>query len=367
MNSPDLMQPICFSKSFKLYGVLFLMLVQCHPLFSQGVDFREITGFGQTVELKELTGLLDLSREKLETHLQKRGFKRDYYAGQEDGICFIRKDKKDKTCSQAFKIIPRDNEYMLTYKTSSVEEYQKLKNDLVRAGYVCPKKADTASLLYQRWGTRIESSITMEDSTMWYELRASKKPLPKLRDIVAAEDLLQLDAQQYLEAVFGRENIKQDVFYYTENETNKCTVIFPNSDREAIFVWNDEENLKDIAFILIGGTLKPRQHLDNVNAVAPNSWHSRQGVYCGMTIREMQLINQQPIRFYNWRTESAGYLAPGNRGALDFNNLGVVFNCLNCGFTKVSSDEVLESANAIANDQRVFVNSLIILPEKKNR
>jgi hypothetical protein len=367
MNSPDLMQPILFTKSLKATGLFGLLFLYTSITYAQGVDLRDITGFGQTVDLKELTGLLELPRVKLETHLQKRGFKRDYYASTESGICFTRQEKKEKKPRQSFRIIPTDNDFVLSYQTRSAEEYDNLKQELTKAGYVCPKKNDSVSQLYQRWGTRIESHINVVDSTIWYELRAERKELPKMKDIVAAEDLLQLDAHQYLEAVFGRENVKQDVFYYTENETNRCSVIFPNSDMEAIFVWNDEVNMKDLAFILIGGTLKPRDKLENVNAVAPNSWHSRQGIFCGMTIREMELLNKQPIRFYNWRTESAGYLAPGNRGKIDFNNLGVVFNCLNCGFTHVSNDEVLESANAIANDQKVFVKSLIILPEKKNR
>src|SRR3954469_5880869 len=100
MNSQDLMQPICFTKSFNRYWIIILVLLDFYPAFSQGVDIRDITGFGQQVELKELTGLLDMPQVKLESHLQKRGFKRDYYAAQETGLSFIRQDKKEKKCRQ---------------------------------------------------------------------------------------------------------------------------------------------------------------------------------------------------------------------------------------------------------------------------
>ena len=86
-----------------------------------------------------------------------------------------------------------------------------------------------------------------------------------------------------------------------------------------------------------------------------------------MNLGELQMLNKQPVKFYNWQTESAGYLTPGNKGALDFSNLGIIFNCLNCGFSKIPASPVIDSGNAIEGNLKVFINSLIILPEKRNR
>lgn len=356
-------------KFFKIIvrtGIILFLVISFECSFGQGVDLKDLTGLGQTVDLKELTGLLDMSKMKLEAHLQKRGFKRDYYADQK--LSFIRQDKKEKKFRQSFLIEPSENDYVLTYQTRSADEYLKLKEELILEGFTRPlEQPGTSAVLYQRWGTRIESSIKSVDSTVWYELKATRKTLPKWKDLLYAEDLLQLDAHQYLAAVFGKENIKTDLFYFTETETNRCSVLYPNSDREVIFVWNDEQNLKDIAFILIGGSLRPKDKIENINAVAPNSWHSKQGISCGMSLRELQKLNKEQVRFYNWHTESAGYLAPGNRGVLDFNNLSIIFNCLNCGFTNISHESVVDSYNAIEENLKVFVNSMIILPEKRNR
>lgn len=366
MNCLVLMQLKGFTLTFG-YGIFLFLLCHSYLASAQEMEVKDVAAFQQTIDLKEFTSLLDLSKVKLETHLQKKGFKRNYYSEQQDIISFIRLDKKEKKCKQAFQVIPQEKDYALTYKTSYPEEYTRLKEEMIRAGYASPRQPiDTSSVLYQRWGTRIESSVTTVDSTIWYQLKATKRLLPKMKDILAAEDLLQLDAQQYLEAIFGKENVKTDLFYFTETESNKCSVLFPNSSKEAIFVWNDESNLKDLAFILIGGSLKPRDKLDNINAVAPNAWHSRQGIYCGMSLREIQLLNKQPVRFYSWQTESAGYLAPGNKGLLDFDHLGIIFNCLNCAFPQKSHEAVLDSKYAMEADLKVFVNSMIILPSKKS-
>jgi hypothetical protein len=158
--------------------------------------------------------------------------------------------------------------------------------------------------------------------------------------------------------VFGKENVKTDVFYFSETETNKCSVLYPNSNREAIFIWDDEVNMRDLDFVVIGGSLKPRVYTNSVNQVSHNSWISKQGVYCGMTLKEVEKLNEAPLRFYNWDTESAGYLAP--------NNKGMVFNCLNCTFTKVANTKITESSFALQENQKVYVTTLIILPDKKS-
>ncbi|MGZ5190117.1 MAG: hypothetical protein ACXWCZ_03800, partial [Flavisolibacter sp.] len=179
------------------------------------------------------------------------------------------------------------------------------------------------------------------------------------------EDLLNLDAHAYLVEVFGKENVKADVFYFSETETNRCTVLYPNSNREAIFIWNDQVNMRDLDFVVIGGTLKLRVTTNTVNQVSHNSWRSKQGVYCGMSLKEVEILNQAPLHFYNWDTESAGYLAPNNKGSIDFNKISLVFNCMNCSFTKVANSQITESNYSLKENQKVYVTTLIILPDKK--
>jgi hypothetical protein len=325
----------------------------------------------QSIDMKELTSLLDLSQGKLESHLQKKGFKRNFYEENGDlGICFTREEKgkgKAKLNTRSFQIKGLDGGYQLSYRTTCCEEDSILKNELKSMGFSYARSSDPSlPVVYQKEAITIESCTKKIDTAVYYEITATKKDLPKRKDISGAEDLLQLDAHEYLCEVFGKENVKTDVFYFTETETNKCSVLYPNTNREAIFIWNDEANMKGLSFIVIGGSLKPKEHTNSVNQIAHNAWASRQGVYCGMSLQELVELNQAPIRFYNWQTESAGYLAPNNKGVIDFSRVGVVFNCMNCGFVKLANSQITESESALDGNQKVYVTTLIILPEKKS-
>jgi hypothetical protein len=324
----------------------------------------------QSIDMKELTSLLDLSQGKLETHLQKKGFKRNLFEENGDlGICYTKeeKGKSVKRNTRSFQIKTLDRGYQLSYRTTCCEEDSVLKTELRSMGFnysAC--KDPSLPVLYQKEAITVESCTKKIDTAVYYEITATKRELPKRRDIAGAEDLLQLDANEYLCEVFGKENVKTDVFYFTETETNKCSVLYPNTNREAIFIWNDEANMKGLSFIVIGGSLKPKARTNSVNQIAHNAWASRQGVYCGMSLKELVELNQAPVRFYNWQTESAGYLAPNNKGAIDFNRVGVVFNCMNCSFVKVANSQITESESALDENQKVYVTTLIILPEKKS-
>ena len=324
------------------------------------------TAGAQSVDLKDLTAMLDLGQNKLEARLEKKGFRRTQ--SEAGSLRFIREEKPGPDYQlRSFEIISSGTSYELAYETTCVEEYRLLTAKLNEAGFIKPPKlADTNNVLYQRENITIQSCRKKEDSVLFYVLRACKKSIPKnivkRKELEDAEDLLQLNGQDYLVEMFGRANVKTDWFFYDDKDSNICSVIFPNTCREAIFIWNDETNLKDIAFILLGGSLKSKSEQ---NAIANNTWISKQGLYCGMSLQEVERINKEPVKFYNWRSSSAGYLAPGNSGTLDFNRIGLVFNCLNCHFLKISSGSIIGSDIALQEEQKVYVTTLIILPDKK--
>ena len=59
----------------------------------------------------------------------------------------------------------------------------------------------------------IETATRTEDSTTFYILKTSKKALPRKKDMIYAEDLLYLDSHEYLVEMFGKENVKPDMFF----------------------------------------------------------------------------------------------------------------------------------------------------------
>jgi hypothetical protein len=317
----------------------------------------------QTIDLKMLNGLLRLNQPKLETHLQKKGFKKAGAFAGEAGFAKTNSGKSGNVI-QLFQILPAEAGYDLVYKTTSQTEYAELEKELRSAGfYYSTRQKNCGTSLYQKKDLVLKCYFEQLDSVLFYVLCASKKQLPKPKDIAFAEDLLQLDSHEYLAEAFGRQNIKNDIFPLSLTESKKCTIIFPNTSRQAIFLWNDEENLRDISLIIIGEQL----HTDkNLNAVMLSNWRSSQGVYCGMSLREMENLNKEPILFYNWRTETAGFLAPKNKGAIDFTRLKPVFNCMNCNFLQVDAEvDIIQSNYSIDENQKVYVASFVLLPEKK--
>jgi hypothetical protein len=327
-------------------------------------------GYAQSVDWRELNLLLDLSSHKVEAHLLRKGYHKTYMETHQDEPALAYQQTQtfpDHTYTRCFKILENSTGNQLLYSTTSPQEDSLLLQELKMEGFssaVHKKEEGDSGLLFQKLNICIEHEVCPTDSSPVYQIKAEKKLLPKPKDIAFAEDLLKLESHEQLVAVLGKENVKKDIFYYSETETNKCTVIYPNTNKEAIYIWKDEDNYKDIAFVIIGGNLKNQQNTDNVNQILHNMWRSRQGIYCGMNLIEVQQLNKAAISFYNWRTESAGYLTARNKGNIDFNRIKFILNCLNCTYVKNDHGDVIQSDEAIEENQKIYITTYVLLPEK---
>jgi len=315
----------------------------------------------QRMELRELMDLLDVPSAKIDNVLSKKGFRRSGFLHSGEATLAFTRMSKDGADLQYFKLAA-DKKFV--YETPSAEEFTALKAQIKSAGFFTPS-ADTTSqsLVYQKKVITIETATRTEEGTLYYVIRTSKKELPLKKAVLYAEDLLVLDSHEYLSEMFGREHVRVERFYFAADDSTKCSVIFPNSDREAVILWKDTVNLRQIDLIIIGGALRPGAAVSN--AYSFNTWRSAQGPYCGMSLKELVLLNQGPLRFYNWHTESGGYLVPKNSGSIDFKKLGLVLSCMNCHFVKVSESEIIDSEAALAEQQKVFVTTLVIMPGRR--
>lgn len=325
----------------------------------------------QPATVKGLIEYLNLREVRLESQLSKDGYKKNFLLSESGNTAFAY-EKNNRADSQqvfrSYKMLKEDElNTTLLYETSSLSERNELLNELVADGFHAPSATMYGNkMVYQKDNISIEPGITSQNHEYRYWFRISKRALPKASSITYAEDLLNFNSHEFLVAVFGEENVKKDIFHYTAQETNKCTVIFPNTSKEAIFVWKDEDNYKDVAFILIGGGLEKKETKNYVYQVPRNAWLSKQGIYCGMSLQDVAQLNKQDIKLYNWNTDAGGYLAPHNRGAIDFSKIGLVFNCWNCSLESQESQKVISSNYFSGEYKKVYVNTLIILPEKKH-
>ena len=94
-----------------------------------------------------------------------------------------------------------------------------------------------------------------------------------------------------------------------------------------------------------------------------NKWRSTQGIYLGMTLRDLEQLNGAPIEFYGWDSEQPGIVSPKNKGKIDFKKLGVQLNCLDCNEDKYySKNNLLNSTEILQQNGRVYVSMLILVP-----
>lgn len=315
-------------------------------------------GRSQTINLQELTGFFDLKGKKLETHLEKKGFHRN-------GASWVSYDEKLNN-TRSIQLVSSSTDPGLIYETTCAADLAVLEEDLKTSGYRSgtEQAAPQKPVLYQKGTMTIECSTTREDTLLYYVIKATQRSVPPPKSLVYAEDLLQLNAHELLVEVFGAKNVVKDRFYFSESSHKPCSIIYPNTDRQAVFVWNDEANLMDLAFIIIGEPLNGRSAKD-ITAVNLSRWRSNQGVYCGMNLSELQLLNKAPFQFYNWRTDAAGLLAPGSKGDINFDRIKLVFGCMNCGFLSIDKkDEIISSGYALDQNQKVYVATVVIMPEK---
>jgi len=54
---------------------------------------------------------------------------------------------------------------------------------------------------------------------------------------------------------FGEKNVKKDGYYFSEKELRKCSVLFANTSQQAVFIWEDQINLRESLLCSYSGIL----------------------------------------------------------------------------------------------------------------
>jgi hypothetical protein len=247
---------------------------------------------------------------------------------------------------------------VLSYYTEDDEDVRQLKNQLQKEGFVLAKGENEE--IFCKGLFKVSYLLKHKEDKKLHHFLIERKQLPSAHNYIYAEDLLQLTSHEYIASVFGPDNVRKETFYYSESDTNKCSVLFPNTNMQVIFIWNDEANSKDIAFIIVGGELKASP--PSQKRTGQNKWKSKQGVHIGMSLQELQQENGAPLHFYNWNTEQPGVVVDKNKGKLNLDELSVVLNNLDTELAK--GEEVLNSATALKQADRIYISTLIVLPPK---
>lgn len=336
-------------------------MVRCLLIFT--LLLSTLSGFSQSLDLKDLLSFTDQPSSKTESILVRKRFRPSGFAEDGAKVFLHQKGKGDSISTCIMELKNQSSQISLTLKTSDSSTFFNLVKALRTGGFLYPAGvAELTPALYQKAGYSVQTKLAVQDTVTLYQVSFAKQTIPQSREIMHAEDLTRVSSEAIARALFEPGAVMSDHFYFSSTDSVACTVIYPNSARQAVIVWKDGINKKDIAFVGVG--IEP--HINEQRQppkFLSNSWITRQGIFCGMDLRQLIRINERPLKFYNWQTEAAGMLLPDKEDKLNLENMTIELGCFNCD-VEHEKQEIVSSGEALEKYQRVYVRSFVIVPTK---
>src|SRR6185436_16129684 len=196
--------------------------------------------------------------------------------------------------------------------TSSIKEFEENKKALYDEGFYCGSdSAAAASLLFQKKNISVLVNKREAEDTV-YSFLYQQADLPTIDKIKYADDLLQFNSHEFLVSVFGEKNVIKDVYYFSEKEFVKCSVLFPRTSRQAVFFWEDVPNMTSPMTIIIGGNMNTGSSANYDGLIGENVWSSKDGIYSGMSLNSLIKLNGNTFKFYGKNSTSPYMILPDN-------------------------------------------------------
>ena len=342
-------------------SVLFLIsfLLVCHA-------------YSQEFSAKDFLFASSASSKKLESYLTKNHF---LPAGSkiQDGnrvnvYRFLKpqKNKKKKdtlNINRAIETFRTKNNFSFTYITSLKKEFDESLLELKESGFFCGNETDSMGVLFQRKNITVQASILKEtDNDTLYSLAINEQVLPLPETIQFAEDLLQFYSHEYLVSVFGSANVVKDLYYFSEKDVAKCSVLFPKTSRQAVFIWEDNVNLCKPAYLIIGGNMNASTISNYDGVIGENVWNSKAGIYSGMSLNSLMRLNGNSFKFYGKNSPSPYMIVPENTGSINFKTNRVVLGCLNPSGSRLLNNSTVSADEILSDNLGIYVYIMMILP-----
>lgn len=113
--------------------------------------------------------------------------------------------------------------------------------------------------------------------------------------------ILKTDSEQDVINRLGKENVTRRTIPIGEGYTVQGTVVFPNSEKELVLLWSEEDF----------------EHLHEVqihNSESP--WKTETGLQVGQSLKEVEAINEKPFTLSGWGWDYGGTTTSWNQGAI---------------------------------------------------
>jgi hypothetical protein len=340
--------------------LLFILLLIFAPGYAHSQSF----------DVNDLISMAYLPSKDVNHFMNKRGF--IPVSGEQDTVSVLgsfmsRPPRKKKTVRPklSLELINKGNSKFIAFHTSSLEDFRQGEARLIKTGFFYDTRADMvkdSSMLFQKRNISVEATMTIKDSLPEYTFMLEQKALPDITNIKYAEDLLVFTSHEYLVSFFGEENVKKDQYYFSEKELKKCSVLFAGSNRQIVFVWDDENNLNHLAYILVSNTSPIAGAKRSNELLTRNEWRLHNGMYPGMSIEDLIKLNESDFQIYGNQSELAYMVKPGGVGKIDFKKTAVLMSCRGCNNDTHFDSPELRARDIVRQDFPMYVFDIILYP-----
>lgn len=324
----------------------------------------------QSFTINDLVNLAATPPKDIDRFMNRNGFvapgsKWDRDTTGPSFIQKIKKNKKDLIPERSVDLYTKDDSKYFCLHTSSLSEYIDGQKLLIKKGFVYDNKKEVgkeSSLFFQKWNITVQSMTGVKDELPQYTFILREKKIPS--DIIYAEDLLKFDSHEFLVSFFGEQNVKKDLYYFAEKELKKCSVLFGNSSHQVVFVWDDENNLNNLAFILVSNIMPTVNSPKPEGIISNNEWKLKSGMHPGMSITDLIKLNENDFEIYGNESELGLMIKPGVNGKIDFKKTAVMLSCRNCNNDKFFEKQEVSALDVAKENLPMYVFDIIIYPNQ---
>jgi hypothetical protein len=321
----------------------------------------------------DLSELSTISKTKFESYISKKGFA---FVGASYKADTIARDFDFKTPAKKIDSVPvyrsltsfsTKEDFSVIYRTSSANELQKIKANIKKEGFFCYEEADSltaTALMFQHNDVTVIISSKTIDTLTEYAFAVRKQELPRPKEISFAEDLTAFTSHEYLKFYFGEKNVQKDIYYLSDRKVGKCSVLFPNTSRQVVFLWGDGNNNCHLQKIYIGGQLMAKTNVEYAENIPENLWRLKSGIRPGMSLYQLRVLNDAAFNFNGGRSTNTGMVATDSTGKLNFDCQNIILGCMNCNDPVFYKTTVMNSDEAIRDERILFVQTIILDTEK---
>jgi len=325
------------------------------------------TVYAQYYSARDLLTVSNLPSNGLANYMFKNGFLQDHNFKndtiQERFIPVVKNKKKHAPTLKNLEFYENSRSRCFIYHTDLLEEYTDGVKRLLKSGFIYDQKKDLAkdsSILFQKKNLSVQATITLKDTIPEYSFLLRQRKIPD--SIVYAEDLLQFDSNEFLVSYFGQENTTKDLYYFSEKDLKKCTVLFNGTLLQVAFIWGDQNNLDQLAYIIISNVLPTKDGKEKSIVNENNSWKFESGIHHGMTLKELLRLNEADFRIYGIKSELAFMAEPENTGKIDFKKTGFMFTCRDCSDNSIFEQKEVSALDIVKAKLPMQVFDIIVYP-----